>query len=293
MTDSHETLDSLILGLDTDSAELLGNAGQESRGRGKCKKPLEAWVERDLTRDEIIRVDAVSLGIKSAPTLQNIRDSHRRIAQLMSSGKYRDVEVAQLTGYSPNRIAILKRDPAFIELISHYRGIQETAYVDTVTKMKVVTDDALDILHDRLAEEPEDFTTPQLIEVVKSVGDRAGFSPVSKSIEVSATMSAERIQELKSSVRSRAQGTTKQITQEPINAEYVLSDELASNKVASKQVYPKEVNSSTSESSEPNIGRTLQSSGNLSKSSQAERGTSSRYCVRAESWEESKAKDKL
>ena len=71
---------------------------------------------RPMTQD-----DVACLQQKSAPaTLQRLRESHHRICYFLSTGMtYR--EIADRTGYSLNRIAVLANTPAVQEQVTRYR----------------------------------------------------------------------------------------------------------------------------------------------------------------------------
>jgi hypothetical protein len=53
--------------------------------------------------------------------VMKLRDSHHMVARYLALGKT-NKETAELTGYSQQRIVILKQDPSFIELITRYRA---------------------------------------------------------------------------------------------------------------------------------------------------------------------------
>ena len=65
--------------------------------------------------------DVACLRQKSAPAqLQRLRESHHRICYFLSTGMtYR--EIADRTGYSLNRIAVLANTPAVQEQVTRYR----------------------------------------------------------------------------------------------------------------------------------------------------------------------------
>ncbi len=91
--------------------------------RGRPGTVLLMEVERELTSADILRLATdPSLGRIGPPTVQRFKDRHHRIAILLASGKS-VVEVAQATGVTPQRVGDLERtDPAFQELLTHYRG---------------------------------------------------------------------------------------------------------------------------------------------------------------------------
>jgi len=167
-------------------------------------------VRRALTAEDIALVDNAAVGVAQAPSVQRLRQSHHRLAQLIASG-IKDVEAARLTGYSPSRISILKNDPAFKELLTQYKDIVEEKFSDTIEVMKHVTDDALSLIHERMLDEPDSISTAQLTEIVTKIGDRAGFAPVTKSVNLTAPLSAETLAHIKGKVQGRQNGQIKKL----------------------------------------------------------------------------------
>src|SRR3990167_2042996 len=113
--------------------------------------------------------------------LKKIRDSHHALAQAIAGGR-KHVEISQETGYSQSRISILLRDPAFGELVAHYREKKAAVFVDTQRRLKALLDDTVAELHERV-EEP-DISTGELLEIAKFSADRAGFGPTAKTINL-------------------------------------------------------------------------------------------------------------
>ena len=112
----------------------------------------------------------------ATPALQNLRPSHHTLARLMAKG-LKQVDVSAITGFSQSRISILKRDPAFGELLEHYAGQVEAVNVELLEKVKLLAGDALAELHGRLDTDPEGFSNGALLELVKASLDRSGVGP--------------------------------------------------------------------------------------------------------------------
>lgn len=183
--------------------------------RTKPQQDLAATVARPLDLEDIELADSRELGSET-PQLKTLRDSHHRLAQLLARG-VRPTDAALLTGYSVGRISVLQEDPAFKELLSQYRESVQDAFADTVYKMKSVTDDSLGILQERLLDNPDSFSNGMLVEVISKLGDRAGYSPVSKSLSVSANLDLDKIAELKERVKARQLGKITKIVAEDSN----------------------------------------------------------------------------
>lgn len=152
---------------------------------GRAHRPVEAEVVRDITEADVALL-ATERGIASKP-LQRLRDAHHAIARLVAMGRPGH-EIATVTGYSQSRISILKSDPAFQDLVAHYRAQVEEVdlelYSNGAAKLAAVRDDAVEELHSRLLDEPESFKAGDLLEIVKITADRSGLGPATKSTNV-------------------------------------------------------------------------------------------------------------
>lgn len=98
-------------------------------------------------------------------TLLHVKHSHHQLARVLACGSG-NIEASGLTGYSPGRIAELKTDPAFQELLAYYVNQKEIIFSDTLERMKVVGLHALDELMRRLEEDPEGWSKTELRQLV-------------------------------------------------------------------------------------------------------------------------------
>lgn len=190
----------------------LMTPGQQALALAGVRPTTELFgdITRELTKEDIEASDKAAVGVSTVPAIKSIRETHHVIAQLIARG-HKDIDVSRATGYSPSRISVLKRDPAMAELIQFYVGQVQDAFKDTVGKMKLITDDALDILGERLDADPDAFTNNTLLEIIKTTGDRAGYAPVQKSISVSATIDPSRLAALKARVKERENGEVRTV----------------------------------------------------------------------------------
>jgi hypothetical protein len=108
----------------------------------------------------------------TTPYVQKLRHSHHAIARHIASGK-RVMEIAQITNYTPHRIHGLQGDPAFIELVSYYRAQVDAAFADAQVKLAMLGGDTIEVLHERLSDDPETFTNRELIALMESTMDRS------------------------------------------------------------------------------------------------------------------------
>lgn len=162
------------------------------RTRGRAAKPVVAAELRRLEASDIALL-ATEKGVK-APSITKLRDSHHALARCLASG-LRPAEASIVTGYSNSRISILQADPTFAELVEFYRSVETEALADLQRRMATMALDALQELHDRLLEDPEKISSSMLLEVIKTMADRTGNGPSSKSTQVSINVNlAERLE---------------------------------------------------------------------------------------------------
>ena len=148
------------------------------RTTGRAAKVLSAEVERDLDN-----LDVASLleerGTK-APQVITLRERHHALARLIAEGKSAS-DAAILCRYTQSRVSILQDDPAFQELIAHYRDIVNHEFVDFQQKLAGLAIDAASILQERLEDKPEDISDAMLLQVITVGADRTGHGPSQKS----------------------------------------------------------------------------------------------------------------
>ena len=110
------------------------------------------------------------------PLLQRIHSSHHALARCVAMG-LKNTQVALVTGYSPVRISQLLQDPTFQALVEDYRAEARGAFADLGERMANVSLDAIELLHERLHQNPDGFSVPMLLDVVKAFADRTGHGP--------------------------------------------------------------------------------------------------------------------
>jgi len=92
------------------------------------------------------------------------------------------VQAALVTGYSLQRVYHFQsQDANFQELIQHYRSIKDEVYADLHERMATLSLEAEAELRERLHDSPEEFSPGMLLEIVKTLADRTGHGPSSKS----------------------------------------------------------------------------------------------------------------
>lgn len=173
---------------------------------GRKPSPVLAEVLRPLTEADVALL-ATERGVQPI-SIKKLTDSHHGLARVLAAGMS-NAEASAITGYTPSRISVLRDSPLFAELVEHYRGTAEAALGDFQERMLSVGMTALDELKDRLEAEPEKIGTATLIEAVKSLADRTGHGPQSKTTNVNLNVSlAARVAE----GRRRAQMSTGRVS---------------------------------------------------------------------------------
>jgi len=176
-------------------------------------QPFFAHFARDLLEEDLILGEALP---RRAPegvhALKRIRGSHHEAARLVGLGKDNS-EVALITGYTPQRVVQLRHDPAFQELVTHYQGQVEELYYDTHRRLAGFTNDAMEVLHERLLEAPEKIKTSDIKDLLTLGLDRTGFGPkstVNTNIKAVVITNAE-LERIKSEASAARLGTVRQL----------------------------------------------------------------------------------
>ena len=146
----------------------------------------------------LTRADLAVLAVKRPPnSLQTLRDTHHRAARAVAAG-LRGEELASRTGYSYQRVYLLQQDPAFMELVAHYRAIitaEWAASVDPVIEyMSTNALKAQAMLSDKLdaaAENNEFLPTRDLLGIAELGLDRTGYGKVNKNVNVNVDFAAQ------------------------------------------------------------------------------------------------------
>ena len=141
---------------------------------GNLPRPLFVEHARDLSEADMA---ALAAPRGSRPkSLVRIHSSHHSLAKCLATGM-KQSQAALVTGYSANRISILLDDPAFSALVEDYRTEAKAAFADLAERMNNMSLDAIELLQERLHDNPETFSIPVLLDVVKAFADRTGHGP--------------------------------------------------------------------------------------------------------------------
>lgn len=147
------------------------------RTTGRASKALSAEVERDLDMDDVASL-LEEKGVQ-APQIVHIRERHHALARHIAEGK-KPGEAAILCRYSQSRMSILLGDPAFTELVAHYRTIVDEQFVDFQAKLAELAIDASGVLQDRLEQNPDEISDALLLRIIEVGADRTGHGPSQK-----------------------------------------------------------------------------------------------------------------
>lgn len=144
---------------------------------------------REESRATFVRVlddaDLALLGTVRTPPprIKKLLESHHSAARSIAAGmKY--TEVAAITGYTPTRISQLMSDPTFADLVSFYRANLDMALTGLYEKFAAFSKDVFEELRDRFEENPTDFSSPLLLELMKVMADRSGTGPRSTQVNI-------------------------------------------------------------------------------------------------------------
>lgn len=127
-------------------------------------QPLEIYSTRGLTSADLVELASAPQEVIKLPTIKSLSSTHHSVAQNLVKG-IPPVEVSLITGVAVATVYNLQQDPAFQELLAHYKNVKEQIFIDTLDRMKTVGINALDILQYRLMEKPESLSNRELMEL--------------------------------------------------------------------------------------------------------------------------------
>lgn len=164
--------------------EVLQAFGRKSRGRGASKPPLAFEVTRELNLDDALvmqNAPARKQGEAGAvANLQRLRTIHHQIARMVAGGE-KHVNISRILGITPERIHQLTKDPAFVELMEHYKGLEEVAELSLKHRFYLLGTSGMEELQERLMDAPDSFGNGHLMDLVKlTVGGEAPKSDTGK-----------------------------------------------------------------------------------------------------------------
>lgn len=179
-----------------------------SSGRGRRPAALHAEYSRDLTAQDVSEVlKGEALDVRT-PSLQQIRHTHHNLARLLAEGR-KQAECAAITGFSPSRISILMKDPAFAELVAYYGEMQEEIYRNVHERLSALSVDALEIIQERLEKSSDSIPFGQIMQLAEMTLDRSGHGPKSTVQHDVHLETSQILEEVRNEVTSRREGSIK------------------------------------------------------------------------------------
>jgi hypothetical protein len=148
---------------------------------GRPGVPLTGHVVREVEEADLALLELPREA--PVPALKKIRHSHHQAARLIALGMGH-VEVSLHTGYTPQRVMDLQKDPAFQDLVQVYVKSQADEMEAGLARLRGLMMSAADELTERLESSPGDFSNKELRELMATAADRSGFGPQTKSTNV-------------------------------------------------------------------------------------------------------------
>lgn len=148
--------------------------------------------------------------------LKRLSARHHRLAQCLAEG-IKPSDAAAICGYTVSRVSVLQSDQVFGELVAFYAAKRQEAFVSFGQKLADIGETALDLLQDRLEEEPHKFTNGELQNVLVLAADRSGHGPSSTTRNLNVTLDGAALAELKRQTLESQRGTVVVIPAQPSN----------------------------------------------------------------------------
>lgn len=145
---------------------------------GRAGAKVEVDVLGELDEGDLALLDEPR-GADAAPVVLKLRERHHALARLLAEGRTPG-EAALMTRYSQSRVSILLSDPAFQDLVAHYRETVNEEFVDFQRKLSELAIDAAHVLQERMEDAPDDLADSLLLRVVEVGADRTGHGPSAK-----------------------------------------------------------------------------------------------------------------
>lgn len=162
----------------------------EFRGRRATAAPEITGV-RELGREEVANVK-----LAAEPVVKRLRDSHHMVARLLALGIRPLRLVAQRTGYTESRIAVLQGDPAFQQLIAEYRKTVDDEYTEVADEyFEVAAANRIlsaQLINDKLnaVDDIDDISIRELVAVHADSADRTGYPKRNVSMNINVDFAA-------------------------------------------------------------------------------------------------------
>lgn len=156
---------------------------------------LETWPIQASEMEETDEVQPIE-----AHSVARLRYSHHEAARMFALGA-RDWQVAEALGYSTQTVYLLRRSPAFANLVLYYARSRNASVADIGVKLDALLGDSLSVLHERVL--AGQIKTGELTTLSMSLASRRGHPETTKTqtSTLNVTLSAEEIEAIKAGVR--------------------------------------------------------------------------------------------
>lgn len=149
--------------------------------RGRPAVPISFEFLRPLQLEDLLRVaSGTDLPYVSVQAPKRLREIHHRIAELVASGMS-NVEVGRNIGCTPNRVAQLKDDPAFCNLVAYFSDQIHESTIDIRAKVEAqvidISELALDEIQGRLETDATKIPLSELRQIASMGLDRTILPP--------------------------------------------------------------------------------------------------------------------
>jgi len=147
---------------------------------------------------ELSREDLQHLAKRRAPVgVQSLKDSHHRVARAVASG-LNNIQTADACGITTARVSQLRQDPAFIDLVAHYRSMLTAEWIreaDPVVEMLgAIRQKSLAMIEDKIdqAAANDEFLPSRDLASFAELGlDRTGYGKVNKNVNINVDFAAK------------------------------------------------------------------------------------------------------
>jgi hypothetical protein len=112
----------------------------------------------------------------ATPPRKKLRYKHHALARSLASG-LGEATAAAITGFAPVTVSILKRDPAFAELVKFYASEEGKGFDHVRAQLLGVGQKFIEEMDRRVSRSPDELTMRDLRESGTVLLDRAGFGP--------------------------------------------------------------------------------------------------------------------
>lgn len=153
--------------------ELDAIALRAQRGRPKAVDKLPPSFLRNLAEKDILSCMPMVThrGSGGMFDIKAMRASHHLLAMTLAAGAS-DVDASFVTGYTVQTIRQCKQSPMFQELFAYYQEQKSEEFRDFAKQAAAVGMDALQIMRERMEQNPDDIKFKELTDLMATLMDR-------------------------------------------------------------------------------------------------------------------------